>query len=54
MEKPKQTSIYLTDNDLNKLNRIKEVYESQSNTEAIRTLIKAEYLNIQKYESMKL
>lgn len=46
----KQTSIYLTEKDLKRLEIIKNLYETTKNTDAIKILIKEEYDRIKKYK----
>lgn len=46
----KQTSIYLTEKDLKRLELCKEVYETNKTTDIIRILIKEEYERIKKYK----
>lgn len=48
----KQTSIYLSDKDTQKLDKIKEVYEADSNSSAVRELILQEYERINKYQNL--
>lgn len=48
----KQTTIYLSDNDMKKLAKIKELTECNSNTEVIKNLIKEEFDRISKYLSL--
>ena len=45
----KQTTIYLTDKDLKRLDVCKEVWETNKNTDIIKILIKEEYDRIKKY-----
>ena len=46
----KQTSIYLTEKDLKRLELCKEVWETNKTTDIIRILIKEEYERIKKYK----
>lgn len=46
----KQTSIYLTEKDLKRLELVKEVWETSKNTDIIKILIKEEYNRIIKYK----
>ena len=48
----KQTSVYLSDKDLKRLDKIKEVWETNKNTDAIKTLIKEEYERIKRYQDL--
>lgn len=45
----KQTTIYLTDKDLKRLELCKEIWETSKNTDIIKILIKEEYDRIKKY-----
>ena len=45
----KQTSIYLTEKDLKRLELVKDVWETSKNTDIIKILIKEEYNRIKKY-----
>lgn len=45
----KQTSIYLTEKDLKRMDIIKEIRETNKTTDIIKLLIKEEYSRIQKY-----
>lgn len=49
-----QTTIYLTDSDKQKLEKIKEVYDVDKMGEAIKIAINAEYTNIVKYQTLKI
>lgn len=46
----KQTSIYLTEKDLKRLEACKEVWETNKNTDIIKILIKQEYERIKRYK----
>lgn len=48
----KQTSIYLTEKDLKRLEIVKEVWETTKNTDIIKILIKEEYERIMKYKGL--
>lgn len=48
----KQTSIYLSEKDQNRLAKIKEVYEADTNNEVIKRLIQEEYDRIAKYTNL--
>lgn len=48
----KQTSIYLSENDLKKLAYIKQQREIKQNSDIIKTLINEDFLNIQKYKNI--
>lgn len=45
----KQTTIYLTEKDLKRLELCKEIWETPKNTDIIKLLIKEEYERIKKY-----
>lgn len=45
----KQTTIYLTDKDLKRLEAVKEIWETNKTTDIIKILIKEEYDRIKKY-----
>ncbi len=45
----KQTSIYLSDKDLARLEKCKEIYETSKTSDIIKILIKEEYERIKKY-----
>lgn len=45
----KQTTIYLTDKDLKRLDLCKEIWETNKTTDIIKILIKEEYERIKKY-----
>lgn len=46
----KQTSIYLSEKDLARLEKCKEVWETPKNTDIIKLLIKQEYERIKRYK----
>lgn len=45
----KQTSVYLSEKDLKRLEACKEVWETSKNTDIIKILIKQEYERIKRY-----
>ena len=48
----KQTTIYLSDKDKKRIERIKEVYEADTTTEVIKRLILEEFDRIEKYSNL--
>lgn len=48
----KQTTIYLSDKDQKKLNKIKETLEADTNNEVFKKLIQEEYERILKYTTL--
>lgn len=47
----KQTTIYLSDKDLKRIDTIKETLEIRTTTDVIKTLLKEEYNRILKYNN---
>lgn len=46
----KQTTIYLSEKDIKRLEKCKEIWESKSNSDIIKILIKEEYERIKRYQ----
>lgn len=46
----KQTTLYLSEKDLKRLEIVKDVWETNKNTDIIKILIKEEYDRIMKYK----
>lgn len=52
--KRKATSINLSDKELKNLESLKEAYECDSNSEAVRLLIKEEMERVRKYHELNI
>lgn len=50
----KQTTIYLTEKDIARLEKCKEIWETNKTCDMIKILIKEEYARIQKYNQDNL
>lgn len=48
----KQTAIYLTDKDRERIEKIKEIQETKKTNDVIRNLIRDEYERILKYQKI--
>lgn len=48
----KQTTIYLSDKDMKRLELVKELFETNKTNEVIKILIKEEYDRIKKYRDL--
>lgn len=45
----KQTTIYLSEKDLKRMDKIKDIYETSKTSDIIKILIREEYERISKY-----
>lgn len=50
----RQTSIYLSEQDYRKLDKVKTVYEAESYSQVLKALIENEYMQILKYQNMNM
>ena len=50
----KSTSLYLSDKDIKKIEKLKEVYETENTSELVRILIQEEITRIQKYQNLNI
>lgn len=50
----RQSSVYLSEKDFKKVEKLKEVYEAESLGALVKILIDNEITNVQKYENLNL